>query len=69
MAYCWAAIPICRNWLLQEMLSACSLARPNAGSRTLISRAMMPMTTSNSTNVNADMRFMCIQSAAKWLSG
>src|SRR5216117_3794503 len=50
------AISNCLCALRQITRLACSLARPNTGSSIAIKRAMMAITTSNSTSVNAQRR-------------
>jgi hypothetical protein len=51
--YIISANPIWRMLLAHWTVAACRRAACNAGSRMAISTAMMPMTTSSSTRVNA----------------
>ncbi len=52
-AYMLADIPSCRMLLRQAMRLAASLARPKLGNSMAARMAMIAMTTSNSTSVNA----------------
>src|SRR5688572_18723552 len=53
LAYIISACPMPRRLERHFTLAACRRAAVSAGSRTEISTAMMPITTSNSTSVNA----------------
>src|SRR5688500_18365115 len=55
-AYISWALAICFRLLRHCTVLACRLAPLSDGSRMLISTAMMPMTTSNSTSVNPERR-------------